>query len=148
MQEVIQKYRKLTYYQTKRCSLCFSALLSACCDLRFLCLPQRQSFFSSWTQNFKRHKLSFVPYIVSFFGLKTAFSKLSLAKYHYLHKKLYVISCIQLLLQKSLQIFFSFINSPVEIFIDWKAVVHETICIIWFVWLLLVLKSLHTNLKR
>ena len=43
-------------------------------------LPQQRSFFISWKQysvNFKRHKWSFVPYIVSFSGLKMVFSTLS-----------------------------------------------------------------------
>ena len=38
-------------------------------------------------KNFKHHKWSFVPCIVSFSGLKMALSKLSLAKYHFLYKK-------------------------------------------------------------
>ena len=43
-------------------------------------LPQRQNFFISWTKyfaNFKRHKWSFVLYIVSFSGLKMIFTKFS-----------------------------------------------------------------------
>ena len=36
---------------------------------------------------FKRPKWSFVKYVVSFFGLKMVFSKLSLANYDFLHKK-------------------------------------------------------------
>ena len=38
------------------------------------------------THDFKRHKWSFVKYIVLFSGLKMVFSKLSRAKYHFLHK--------------------------------------------------------------
>ena len=82
-----------------------SAFLFAYCDLHFLCLLQQQSFISSWTQysaNF--HKWSSVPCIVLFSSLKMAFSKLTLAKYHCLHKKnmftvtsIYFIWCLQLL---------------------------------------------------
>ena len=55
----------------------FSLFTASCASCR---LPQRQSFFISWTQystNFKRHKWSFVPYTVSFSDLKMVFSKLS-----------------------------------------------------------------------
>ena len=55
----------------------FSLFTATCASCR---LPQRQSFFISLTQysvNFKRNKWSFVPYIVSFSGLKMVFSKLS-----------------------------------------------------------------------
>ena len=89
-------------FWTKCCYLSFSALLSAYCAFWFLHLPQRQGFFSSWT-HFKQHKWSFVLYIVLFSGLKMAFSKLNLAKYYCLHKKLFIvtsvyfISCLQLL---------------------------------------------------
>ena len=58
-------------------SLPFSLFTAACASCRLL---QRQNFFISWTQysaNFKRNKWSFVPYIVSFFGTKMVFSKLS-----------------------------------------------------------------------
>ena len=67
----------------------FSLFTATCASCR---LPQRQSFFISWTQysaNFKRHKWSFVPYVVSFSGLKLVFSMLSQYNwYHCLHKKL------------------------------------------------------------
>ena len=58
-------------------SLPFSLFTATCASCR---LPQRQSFFISWVQyssNCKRHKWSFVPYIVLFSGLKMVFSKLS-----------------------------------------------------------------------
>ena len=103
----------------------FSALLYAYCHLHILHLPQRQSFFSSWTKystNLKCIKWSFVLYIVSFSDLKMAFSKLSLAKYHCLHKKvvftvisIYFTSCLPLLQNVFLNSF-SFINSSVQIF--------------------------------
>ena len=121
--------------------LSFSALLYAYCDLHFLCLPQRQSFFSSWTKystNLKRHEWLFVLYIVSFSDLKMEFSKLSLAKYHCLHKNavftvisIYFTSCLPLLQNVFLNSF-SFINSSVQIFLK----LHERICVIWFAWLL------------
>ena len=81
LQEATQKYRKLTDYWRKCCylSLPFPLLTVTCASFAFL----NSSFFSSWTQysaNFKRHKWSFVPYIVSFSHLKMAFSKLNLAK--------------------------------------------------------------------
>ena len=90
---------------------CLCALLSAYCDLRFLPLPQRHSFFSSWTEH--STKLCRIlnitsdhvaPHIVSSSGLKMVFSKLSLVKYHCLHTKtaftvtsIYFISYPQLL---------------------------------------------------
>ena len=46
--------------------------------------------FSVLGQSLERHKWSFVLYIVSFSALKISFSKLSLAKYHCLHKKPYI----------------------------------------------------------
>ena len=106
LQETTQKYRKLTDYWTKCCylSLLFSLLNY---DLHFL-----------WTQystNFKRHNGSFVPYIVSFSGLKMAFSKLSLAKYHCLHKK----SCWQQL-QFTLFHVFNYHRMYLQIFFFYK----------------------------
>ena len=55
----------------------FSLFTATCASCR---LPQRQNFFISWTKyfaNFKRHKWSFVLYIVSFSGLKMIFTKFS-----------------------------------------------------------------------
>ena len=55
----------------------FSLFTATCTSRR---LPQRQNFFISWTNyftNFKRHKWSFVLYIVSFSGLKMIFTKFS-----------------------------------------------------------------------
>ena len=104
---------KLTDYWTKCRYL--SALLSIYCNLCFLHLCQQQDFFSSWTVLSEFYqKWLFVPYIVSFSGLKMAFFKLSLAKYHCLHKKHdYVFNYYRM----SLQIFF-FINSSVQIFLE------------------------------
>ena len=71
-------------------SLPFSLYTATCASCR---LPQRHSFFISWTQcsaNFKRHKWSFVPYIVSFSGLKMVFSKLS---------QLHITACVKNCLQ-------------------------------------------------
>ena len=50
--------------------------------------------FSVLGQNLERHKWSFVLYIVSFSAFKIFFSKLSLAKYHCLHKKPYFMSSV------------------------------------------------------
>ena len=50
-------------------SLSFSALISVYYGLRFLRLPSSRVF-----SVLKRHKWSFVKYIVSFFGLKMVFS--------------------------------------------------------------------------
>ena len=60
-------------------------------------LPQRQNFFISWTKyfaNFKRHKWSFVLYIVSFSGLKMIFTKFS---------QLDITACIKNCVYKQLQ---------------------------------------------
>ena len=61
--------------------LSLSVLLSVDYGLRFLRLPNSRVF-----SVLKRHKWSFVKYIIPFFGLKMVFSKLSLAIYHFLHK--------------------------------------------------------------
>ena len=114
LQEATQKYWKL---RRKCCylPLPFSLLTAACSSFAFL---DGKVFFSSWTQyslNCKCHKWLFVLYIVSFTGLKMAFSKSSLAKYHCLHKKLcYFISSIT---TERLSKPFSFINSSVQIFL-------------------------------
>ena len=50
--------------------------------------------FSVLGHSFERHKKSFVLNIVSFSALKMAFSKLSRAEYHCLHKKPYFMSSI------------------------------------------------------
>ena len=82
---------------TKCCylSLCFSHCLLhvTCAKLRFLRLPQRESFFNSLTQysvklRKLRYRWSFVPCIVLFSeDLKTVFSRLSQARHHCLRKK-------------------------------------------------------------
>ena len=84
-------------------SLPFSLFTGTCASCR---LPQWQGFLISWTQysaNFKRHKRSFVPYIVSFSGLNMVFSKLSqlditaYIKTVFTATSIYVvISCLQL----------------------------------------------------
>ena len=86
-------------------------------------LPQRQSFFISWTQysaSFKRRKWSFVPYIISFSGLKVVFSTLSQlditaciknCAYNNFNLRCYFMSSIIERLYRS----FSFINSSVQI---------------------------------
>ena len=69
----------------------FTATCASCC------LPQRQNFFISWTKyftNFKRHKWSFVLYIVSFSGLKMIFTKFS---------QLDITACIKNCVYKQLQ---------------------------------------------
>ena len=131
-QSISNRIIQILHYQWRKqhknienSQIAFSALLYAYCHLHILHLPQRQSFFSSWTKystNLKRIKWSFVLYIVSFSDLKMAFSKLSLAKYHCLHKKvvftvisIYFTSCLPLLQNVFLNSF-SFINSSVQIF--------------------------------
>ena len=97
------------------------SLCPSLCLLR-LALPlpsSKAEFFSSWTQysaNFKCHKWSFVPYIVSFSGLKMAFSKLSLAKYHCLHNKK---PCLQYL-QFTLFHVFNYCRTSLQIFLFYK----------------------------
>ena len=88
LQEATQKYRKLTDYRTKCCylSLLFSLLIATCTSFAFL----NGRVFSVLGHSLKRHKWSFVLHIVSFSALKISFSKLSLAKYHCLHKKPYI----------------------------------------------------------
>ena len=80
LEETIQKNPKLTDYWTKSLSLfalrfsLFTATWASCH------LPQRQSFFFSWTQystSFKPQKWSLLLYIVLFSSLKVIFSKLS-----------------------------------------------------------------------
>ena len=132
-QSISNRIIQILHYQWRKqhknienSQIAFSALLYAYCHLHILHLPQRQSFFSSWTKystNLKRIKWSFVLYIVSFSDLKMAFSKLSLAKYHCLHKKvvftvisIYFTSCLPLLQNVFLNSF-SFINSSVQIFL-------------------------------
>ena len=103
MQEATQKYWKLKVYRTKCCYLflLFSLLIATCTSFAFL----NGMVFSVLGHSFERHKWSFVLYIVSFSALKVSFSKLSLAKYHFWHKKTY-ISCLQLRLHKS--VFYKF----------------------------------------
>ena len=68
----------------------------------FLCLlwlalpsPSSASGYFQFLDTVECHKWSFVLYIVSFSALKMSFSKLSLAKYHCLHKKTHIL-CLQL----------------------------------------------------
>ena len=67
-------------------SLLFSLLTATCAYFTFV----NSRVFSVLGHSFERHKWSFVLYIVSFSALKISFSKLSLAKYHCLHKKPYI----------------------------------------------------------
>ena len=100
LQEATKKYRKLTVYWTK-CHylvLSFSVFTANCASFAFL----YGSFFSSCTQYFANLcRILNVPSDYLFSGLKMIFSKLSIARYHYLHKKtvfkitsIYVISCL------------------------------------------------------
>ena len=84
LQEATWKYRKLTDYKTKDCylSLLFSLLIATCASFAFL----NSRVFSVLGHSLERHKWSFVLHIVSVFALKISFSKVSLAKYHCLHK--------------------------------------------------------------
>ena len=88
LQEATQKYWKLTDYRRKCCylSLLISLHTATCASFIFL----NSRVFSVLGHSFERHKWSFVLYIVSFSALKISFSKLSLAKYHCLHKKPYI----------------------------------------------------------
>ena len=63
-------------------SLLFFLLIATCASFAFL----NNRVFSVLGHSLERHKWSFVLYIVSFSALKISFSKLSLAKYHCLHK--------------------------------------------------------------
>ena len=67
-------------------SLLFSLLIATCASFAFL----NDRVFLVLGDSFERHKWSFVLCIVSFSALKISFSKLSLAKYHCLHKKPYI----------------------------------------------------------
>ena len=67
-------------------SLFFSLLIATCASFTFL----NGRVFLVFGHSFERHKWSFMLYIVSFSALKISFSKLSLAKYHCLHKKPYI----------------------------------------------------------
>ena len=101
-------------------SLPFSLFTATCASCG---LPERESFFISWTQysaNFKRHKWSFVPYIISFSGLKIVFSKLSQLDitacikncvYNNFNLRCYFMSSVIERLYRS----FSFIKSSVQI---------------------------------
>ena len=108
-------------------------LLSLCpslCLLRLvLSLPSWAAeifqFLDTVPRKIKRHKWSFVKYIVSFSGLKMVFSKLSLAKYHFLHKKpvftvisIYFISCLQLTTEKFHV--FIYYSTSLQIFLFYK----------------------------
>ena len=82
-------------------------------------------FLDTVPRKIKRHKWSFVKYIVSFSGLKMVFSKLSLAKYHFLHKKpvftvisIYFISCLQLTTEKFHV--FIYYSTSLQIFLFYK----------------------------
>ena len=67
-------------------SLLFSLLIATCASFAFL----NGRVFSVLGHSLERHKWSFVLYIVSFSASKIFFSKLSLSKYHCLHKKSYI----------------------------------------------------------
>ena len=67
-------------------SLLFSLLIATCASFAFL----NGGVFLVLGHGLERHKWSFVLYIVPFSALKISFSKLSLAKYHCLHKKPYI----------------------------------------------------------
>ena len=84
-----------------------SLCLSLCLLRLVLPLPSWAAecfqFLDTVLREIKRHNWSLVKCIVSFSGLKMVFSKLSLAKYHFLYKKpvftvtwIYFISCLQL----------------------------------------------------
>ena len=71
-------------------------------------LPQRQSFFFSWTQystSFKPQKWSLLLYIVLFSGLKVIFSKLS---------QLYITACIKNCVYNNFDFCCYFMSSSIE----------------------------------
>ena len=83
----------------------FSLFTATCASCR---LPQRQNFFISWTKyfaNFKRHKWSFVLYIVSFSGLKMIFTKFS---------QLDITSCINNCVYHNFNLRCYFMSSNIE----------------------------------
>ena len=82
-------------------SLLFSQLIATCTSFVFL----NSRVFSVLRHSLEHHKWSFVLYIVSISALKIPFSKLNLAKYHYLHKKPYTFHVFSYH-RMSLQIFF------------------------------------------
>ena len=71
-------------------NVAISALLSAYCDLHFLCLPQQQGIFSFWTQSWTSQVIIRAVDNFIFCFEKISFSKLSPAKYHCLHKRPYI----------------------------------------------------------
>ena len=103
-------------------SLPFYLFTTTCASCR---LPQRQCFFIFWKQysaNFKRHKWSFVLFIVSFSGLKMILSKFNQLDitacikncvYNNFNLRYFMFSIIERLYKS-----FSFINSSLQIFLS------------------------------
>ena len=86
LHKIIKNSRIIEQNVAISCSLLFSLLIAICASFAFL----NGRVFSVLGHSFERHKWSFVLHIVSFSALKISFSKLSLAKYHCLHKKPYI----------------------------------------------------------
>ena len=144
MLEATQKYRKLTDYRTKCCclSLLFCLLIATCASFSFL----NGRVFPVLGHSLERHKWSFVLYIVSFSALKISFSKLSLAKYHCLHKKTYFTSSVTTeLLYKSL--FYKFFCTNLSQVVLRQFYTERFLCNTICVTLICLISSFHTNLK-
>ena len=119
MQETTRKYQQLTDYWTKCCylSLHFSLFTAACASFAFL----SGTVFSVFG-----HRYSAKLNATSDHSRGTwFFSKLSLAKYHFLHKKpvftvisIYFISCLQLTTEKFHV--FIYYSTSLQIFLFYK----------------------------
>ena len=126
-------------------SLLFSLLMATCASFVFL----NGRVFSVLGHSLERHKGSFVLYIVSFSALKISFSKLSLAKYHCLHKKPYIYfmsSVTTERLDKS-HFYKFFCTNLSQVVLRWfytEQFLCNTICVT----LICLISSFHTNLKR
>ena len=147
LQEATQKYRKLTDYRTKCCylSLLFSLLIATCASFAFL----NGRVFSVLGHSFERHKWSFVLYIVPFSALKISFSKLSLARYHCLHKNhgtYFMSSVTTKLLYRSL--FYKFFCTNLPQVVLTRLYTERFLCNTICVALICLICSFHTNPKR
>ena len=125
--------------------LLFLSLLFSLLIVTFAFLNGR--VFSVLGHSLERHKWSFVLYIVSFSAFKIFFSKLSLAKYHCLHKKPYFMSSVTTeRLYKSLfyKFFCTNLSQVVLRRFYTERFLYNTICVT----LICLISSFHTNLKR
>ena len=88
-------------YKDCECCLEYANFQDDLMECNYLCYNKH--YLKYLLLEIKCHNWSFMKYIVSFSGLIMVFSKLNLAKYHFLHKKfvftvtsIYFISCLQL----------------------------------------------------